>query len=310
MKDNLILIGMMGCGKSTVGKLLAQKLGMEFVDTDQRIEEAAGCTVSTIFAQKGEAWFRDWEERISKELAGQKGLVISCGGGLPLRKECMEPLRASGSVVFLDRDGGDIYDNVNMEKRPLGQVSRDEFLERWRQRLPIYQSCAGYTVTSRETPQRTAGEVLKALAGVRLRFLILNGPNLNLLGKREPGIYGETGYEALCQRLKDFAAKHQCTAECFQSNHEGAILDAIHAADGVYDAIILNPGAFTHYSYAILDALKAVDVPCIEVHISNVHQREEFRHKSVTAPACVGQVCGLGLYGYEAAMGYFLEGLQ
>ena len=104
----------------------------------------------------------------------------------------------------------------------------------------------------------------------------------------------------------EFAAAHGSEAHCFQSNHEGDIIDAIHAADGVYDAIVMNPGAFTHYSYAILDALKAVDVPCIEVHISNVHQREEFRHKSVTAPACVGQICGLGLYGYEAAMGYFL----
>ena len=84
------------------------------------------------------------------------------------------------------------------------------------------------------------------------------------------------------------------------------IIDAIHAAQGVYDAIVMNPGAFTHYSYALLDALKAVRVPCVEVHISNVHQREEFRHTSVTAPACVGQICGLGLYGYEAAMSYFL----
>ena len=119
-----------------------------------------------------------------------------------------------------------------------------------------------------------------------MKFLILNGPNLNLLGKREPGIYGENSYEALCARLEAFAANHGSTAVCFQSNHEGAIIDAIHAADGVYDAIIMNPGAF---------------------HISNVHQREEFRHRSVTAPACVGQICGLGLYGYEAAMGYFLS---
>ena len=112
-----------------------------------------------------------------------------------------------------------------------------------------------------------------------MKFLIINGPNLNLLGKREPGIYGENSYESLCRRLKEFAAAHASTAGCFQSNH---------------------------YSYAILVALKAVDVPCIEVHISNVHQREEFRHRSVTAPACVGQICGLGLYGYEAAMSYFL----
>ncbi len=140
-----------------------------------------------------------------------------------------------------------------------------------------------------------------------MNFLIINGPNLNLLGMREPGIYGAYTYQDLCKRLKDFAAAHDSTAECFQSNHEGAIIDAIHGAIGTYDAIIMNPGAFTHYSYAILDALKAAKVPCVEVHISNIHQREEFRHKSVTAAACVGQICGLGFYGYEAAMGYFLN---
>ena len=140
-----------------------------------------------------------------------------------------------------------------------------------------------------------------------MKFLILNGPNLNLLGSREPGIYGSTGYEALCAMLKDKAAAMGAEADCFQSNHEGVLIDAIHGAVGNYDAIIMNPGAFTHYSYAILDALKAVNVPCIEVHISNVHQREEFRHKSVTAPACVGQICGLGTFGYVAAMTYFME---
>ena len=139
-----------------------------------------------------------------------------------------------------------------------------------------------------------------------MKFLIINGPNLNLLGQREPGIYGQENYQGLCDRLRAFAAAHGASAECFQSNHEGAIVDAIQAAQGVYDAIVMNPGAYTHYSIAILDALKAVSVPCVEVHISNIHQREEFRHKSVTAPACVGQICGLGLYGYEAAMGYFL----
>lgn len=140
-----------------------------------------------------------------------------------------------------------------------------------------------------------------------MKFLIINGPNLNLLGSREPGIYGSTGYEALCDMLQVKAKELGAEAACFQSNHEGAIIDAIHGARGVYDAIIINPGALTHYSYAIFDALKAVSIPTIEVHISNVHQREEFRHKSVIAPACVGQICGLGTYGYVAAMGYIME---
>ena len=141
-----------------------------------------------------------------------------------------------------------------------------------------------------------------------MKFLIINGPNLNLLGRREPGIYGDQSYEALCARIREHAAAHQSTADCFQSNHEGAIIDAIHAADGVYDAIIINPAAYTHYSYAILDALKAVDVPAYEVHISHIGQREPFRAVSVTAPACVGQLYGHGFDGYLMAMDHFLEG--
>ena len=141
-----------------------------------------------------------------------------------------------------------------------------------------------------------------------MKFLIINGPNLNLLGKREPGIYGDESYDALCRMVKDYAAQHGSTADCFQSNHEGAIIDAIQQADGVYDAIVINPGAYTHYSYAILDALKAISVPAYEVHISHIDQREPFRAISVTAPACVGQLYGHGLKGYLMAMDWFLEG--
>ncbi len=140
-----------------------------------------------------------------------------------------------------------------------------------------------------------------------MKFLVLNGPNLNLLGRREPGVYGGKTYEDLCRELTAYAQANGAEVDFFQSNHEGQLVDHIHEARGVYDALIFNPAAFTHYSYALLDALKAVNLPCIEVHISNVHTREEFRHKSVTVAACVGQICGLGLFGYQAAMAYFLE---
>ena len=140
-----------------------------------------------------------------------------------------------------------------------------------------------------------------------MKFLIINGPNLNLLGKREPGIYGNDSYEALCALIEGHAKEHGSTARCFQSNHEGAIIDEIQAADGVYDAIVINPGAYTHYSYAIYDALKAVDTPAYEVHISHIDRRESFRAISVTAPACVGQIYGMGFKGYLMAMDHFLR---
>ena len=140
-----------------------------------------------------------------------------------------------------------------------------------------------------------------------MKFLIINGPNLNLLGQREPGIYGEENYESLCAMIRAYAEEKGAEADFYQSNHEGGIIDAIHAAQGVYDAIVINPGAYTHYSYAIMDAIKAVTVPAYEVHISDIHAREPFRAISVTAAACVGQIYGRGFAGYLRAMDYFLE---
>ena len=140
------------------------------------------------------------------------------------------------------------------------------------------------------------------------KILVLHGVNLDMFGKRDPRHYGHATLADIDAALQGLAGELGVALETFQTNHEGVMVERIHAAltDGT-DAIVINAGAWTHYSYAILDALKAVDVPCIEVHISNVHQREEFRRKSVTAPACVGQICGLGTFGYVAAMEYFLE---
>lgn len=136
------------------------------------------------------------------------------------------------------------------------------------------------------------------------KFLIINGPNINFVGIREKGIYGTANYDTLVDMIKEKAQQLGVSAEVFQSNHEGAIIDKIQQAyfDKI-DGIVINPGAFTHYSYAVRDALASVEaIPKIEVHISNVHTREEFRHKSVTVPVCNGQVVGLGLKGYLYAM--------
>jgi len=143
-----------------------------------------------------------------------------------------------------------------------------------------------------------------------VKILVLNGVNLNMLGNREPNVYGNRDYAALCEELVKFGAEVGAEVEVAQSNIEGEIVNFIHSAAGKFDGIVINPGAYTHYSYAILDALRAVDIPAIEVHISNVHAREEFTHKSVTAAATVGQICGLGIESYKLAIRYFAEEIK
>jgi 3-dehydroquinate dehydratase II len=136
-----------------------------------------------------------------------------------------------------------------------------------------------------------------------MKILVINGPNLNFLGIREKGVYGTKDFNYLLNILEEKAKESGIVIEAFQSNHEGEIVDRIQKAYyDQTDAIIINPGAFTHYSYAIRDALACVTMPIIEVHISNIHQREEFRHNSVTAPVCSGQIAGLGLQGYLLAV--------
>ena len=137
-----------------------------------------------------------------------------------------------------------------------------------------------------------------------MKFLVINGPNLNLLGQREPGIYGSENYESLCAHLKEFAAAHDSTVDCFQSNHEGAIVDKIQEAYGTQDAIVINPAAYTHTSVAILDALKAVALPAVEVHLSDISAREAFRQHSFVSPACRKTIAGHGFQGYVEAIDY------
>ena len=140
---------------------------------------------------------------------------------------------------------------------------------------------------------------------MKKRILVISGPNLNLLGEREVNIYGTETLAAIEARLQKRAEEQGAELLCFQSNHEGAIIDRLHAAKGQCDGVILNAGAYTHYSVAIRDAIAAVRLPCVEVHLSNVHAREEFRHTSVLAPVCVGVICGFGGASYDLA----LEGL-
>ncbi|QPC46837.1 type II 3-dehydroquinate dehydratase [Mangrovibacillus cuniculi] len=144
-----------------------------------------------------------------------------------------------------------------------------------------------------------------------MRIGILNGPNLNRLGTREPDTYGSETLEDIINGCVTFLAANGGTLQHVQTNHEGVAIDTIHQwGDESLDAIIINPGAWTHYSYAIRDAIASIQVPVLEVHLSNIHQREAFRHQSVTAAVCVGQIAGLGADGYKLALQYFIDKIR
>ena len=310
---NIILIGMMGCGKTTAGHMLAQQLGRPFVDCDELMEGTTGRTISQIFAQDGERGFRSLESQVLEQLSSQEGLVIATGGGAVLSRKNVISLRRNGILVFLDRPIDEICASLDTEGRPLAQEGHHAFVERHHHRLPLYLSAADVIIQDFSTPEATVAEILEKISEVGKKFLIINGPNLNLLGKGDVELYGRENHEnyaSLCTMIQEYAKVHNSTATCFQSNHEGDLIDQIQAADGAYDAIIINPGAYAHYSYAILDALQAVNTPAFEVLIGNIHAREPFRSVSVTASGCVGQIYGLGLQGYLRAMDFFLKGGQ
>lgn len=140
-----------------------------------------------------------------------------------------------------------------------------------------------------------------------MKIKVINGPNINMLGIREPGIYGSENYETLCNNIKAFALENNIEVELYQSNHEGDLVDQIQACYGKIDGIVINPGAYTHTSIAILDAAKAVKIPIVEVHISKVEEREDFRQVSYIRAACVKTITGHGINGYIEAMQYLIE---
>ena len=143
-----------------------------------------------------------------------------------------------------------------------------------------------------------------------MKLFVLNGPNLNMLGIREPGIYGNRNFEALIAYIEEVCRREGIEVECFQSNHEGALVDKIQEAYGVQDGLVINPAAYTHTSIAILDAVKAVGIPTVEVHISKVEEREAFRQVSYVRAACVETITGHGTDGYIEAIDFLIEELS
>ena len=308
---NLILIGFMGSGKTSLGLKLSYKLRMAVEDTDKLIERREKMSVSDIFAERGEEYFRERETALLQELTEQKSQrIYSVGGGTPVREKNRELLKKLGTVVYLRIRPRTVYERLkNDTTRPLLQC--EDPLSRISQlmesRKEAYEACADLII---DVDDLGMEEILEKIIKEtdRMKLLVINGPNINFLGIREKSVYGTQDYQYLLELIQKKAESTGNDITVFQSNHEGAIIDRIQEAyfDGT-EGIIINPGAYTHYSYAIRDALASITVPKVEIHISDITRREDFRKVSVTAPVCDKQIYGQGLDGYLQAIDFIVN---
>lgn len=315
--NNVVLIGFMGSGKTTVGIRLSYRMRRVIEDTDKLIERKEGRTISEIFATEGEEYFRQTETAMLQDLGSKlRGHILSVGGGTPVREENRPLLKKLGTVVYFRAKPETIYARLQGDTtRPLLQCENplQRIEELMAARKEAYESCADIII---DVDSLSMDEIIdKVMEGVKrrkeekaMKLLVINGPNLNFLGIRDKNIYGAQDYNYLMNLIQNKAKETGCEIDCFQSNCEGAIIDRIQEAyfDGTH-GIVINPGAYTHYSYAIHDALETIKVPKVEIHISNIHEREDFRKISVTAPACDKQIYGQGLDGYLQAIDFILN---
>ncbi len=330
-RKNVILIGFMGSGKTTVGLKLSYKMRMPVEDTDKLIERREGKTISKIFEEDGESYFRNLETGLLREIKERNyERILSVGGGTPINPINRQLLKECGTVIYLRVRPETVYERVKADTtRPLLQCENP--LERIREllnaRSQAYEECADIIMDTdelslEEIVNKIADEVCmdfdmtegceeqmeKERKSGRMKILVINGPNLNFLGIREKSVYGTQDYQYLLTMIQKKAEETGNEITVFQSNHEGGIIDRIQEAyfDGT-QGIVINPGAYTHYSYAIRDALASIPVPKVEIHISDITQREEFRKVSVTAPVCDKQIYGQGLDGYLQAIDFVIE---
>jgi len=316
---NIILIGFMGSGKTTVGVKLSWKLKMPVEDTDKLIEKHTGRSISDIFAQEGESGFRSMETDLLKEISQRNyARILSVGGGTPINPVNRQLLKKCGTVIYLRVKPETVYDRIKGDStRPLLQCENplQKICTLMEARKEAYEECADIIIdVDKLTVDGVVQSIMARLQKMReqekhkMKLLVINGPNLNFLGIREKSVYGVQDYQYLLDMIAKKGEETGSEITVFQSNHEGAIIDRIQEAyfDGT-QGIVINPGAYTHYSYAIRDALASITVPKVEIHISDITKREEFRKISVTAPVCDKQIYGQGLMGYLQAIDFILE---
>jgi 3-dehydroquinate dehydratase-2 len=301
----LVLIGMPASGKTTLGRLAAERMGRDFFDSDEALEREAGMSCAEVITRLGEEKFREMERGVLKNLLSRPGAVVSLGGGAAKHADFIS--RANAAVCRVRRPAALLAEALSDGSRPLSRSLAD-FERLFGERDGVYQRLCHFSVDNDSGAEAAADEITRrARPHLNFRVSVIDGPNLDMLGVREPGIYGPGTLEDRREALSRAADLRGAAVLEFQSNHEGEIVERIHDAHFTCDGVIINPGALTHYSYAVRDALASIRVPAVEVHLSNVHARGGFRRESVTAPVCAGQISGLGFFGYAAALGFLME---
>lgn len=307
-RPHIALIGLTGSGKTTLGKALAKALDRPFHDLDQEIVKRTGKSIEAIFSAQGESGFRRLESEILQKLCLlPDASVIATGGGAVLAPANVRIMRQRCLIIRVLRQPDTILTALEMAGRPLLADNPERIHGLAREREPVYRLAADYTLMNEESPEKGLEELLMLSESMNShrRILIINGPNINMLGKREPDVYGAKTYETLCSELEQQAEKLSVKVEIRQSNHEGVLIDWIQEAGETFDGILINPGAYTHTSIALLDALRSVSIPAVEVHLSNIHARESFRTHSITAAGAKAVIAGFGTDSYRLG----LEGL-
>ncbi len=312
--DNIYLMGFMGSGKSVIGEKLAQLLDRRFCDMDLELERREKRTISQIFAEEGEVYFRRKETELLTELLQTQDHIIALGGGTAIQSINARMLTQQGArVIWLDVDSRRVLERLKEDHtRPLlekagSEEEKKKLIEQMLiQRRPLYQKAAYQimdvnTMNPDEIAQYLADQERNIYSNENMRWnvWVMNGPNLNFLGIREPAVYGTENYQALIRYVKEEGGRLGMNVKCLQSNYEGQLVDWLQDAyDQGIDGIVINPGALTHYSYTLRDAIASVQIPAVEVHLSEILERESFRHISVTKEVCIDQISGLGFGSY------------
>lgn len=310
---HVFLIGLTGSGKTILGEELAKKLERPFIDIDREIARIKGQSIDAIFATQGEQGFRHIEAKTLKQHCGNEiPSVIATGGGVVLNQQNIRTMRCSGTIIRILRKPESILSTLDVEGRPLLAKNPERIHSMADERASFYRQAADFSVQNEGIPLKTLEEMMKISNSSERhkRIMIINGPNLNRLGTREPEIYGSKTYGALCNELENRAEALSIKLEIRQSNHEGDLVDWIQEAGDTCDGIVINPAAYTHTSITLLDAVKCISIPVIEVHLSNIHSRESFRAHSVTAAGAVGIIAGFGTKSYHLALDAMLNILR